>query len=110
MNYRHGTNPGDLNKRVTFYTPPNQSAGGWSSLDWVESFSVWAAVKTQKGYRVFNSDLTQWQGKKVLGVRYRPDIRSDMHVRINGVMHEIESLANDDERNQWLTIIIKEVL
>lgn len=111
MNYRHNNNPANLNKRVTFYNPPGTiGEDGWPSTDWTPYKTVWAEVKTQKGYRVFNSDATQWQDKKVIGIRYRADITREMRIKINDKFHEIESLTNDDERNQWLTIIVKEVL
>lgn len=111
MNYQHNNNAARMNKRITFYNPPGQIVGGWPSTDWTEHVTVWAEVKTQKGYRVFNSDATQWQEKKVIGIRYRDDIHAEMRVEINGVMHEMDSPPiNDDERNQWLTLIVKEVL
>ncbi|MFF5993710.1 phage head closure protein [Lysinibacillus sp. KU-BSD001] len=111
MNYQHNNNVGRMNKRVTFYNPPGQIVNGWPSEDWVKHITVWAEVKTQKGNRLFNSDATQWQDKKIIGCRYRSDIHARMRVEINGKMHEMESPPiNDDERNQWLTIIVKEVL
>lgn len=110
MNYRNNNNPAKLNKRITFLNPPGTIVGGWPSSEWEPHVTVWAEIKTQKGYRAFNSDATQWQDKKVIGIRYRKDITPNMRVEFNGKMHEIDSLVNDDEQNQWLTIIVKEVL
>lgn len=112
MNYQHNNNAARMNKRVTFYNPPGAiGSDGWPSTDWAEHETVWAEVKTEKGYRLFNSDATQWQGKKVVGMRYRGDIHAGMRVKINGKMHEMESPPiNEDERNQWLTLVVKEVL
>ncbi|MFD2446385.1 phage head closure protein [Bacillus sp. CGMCC 1.16607] len=110
MNYQHNNNPARLNKRVTFYIPPGTITNGWPVQDWTPCKKLWAEVKTQKGYRVFNSDATKWQGKRVVGIRYRNDIHEKMRLEIAGKFYEIESLTNDDERNQWLTIIVKEVL
>lgn len=109
MNYQHNNNPGRLNKRITFLTPPG-TENGWPSQEWKPYETVWAEIKTQKGNRIFNSDATQWQGRKVLGIRYRSDIMPNMRILIGETVYEIESLTNDDERNQWLTIIAKEVL
>lgn len=121
MNYRDNNNAGRMNKRVTFLNPPGQIVNGWPSTDWTVYKTLWAEVKTQKGYKVFNSDATQWQGKKIIGIRYRDDIRAGMRVNIGGkvidgeivggTMYEMNSPPiNDDDRNQWLTIILKEVL
>lgn len=112
MNYQHNNNAARLNKRVTFLKPPGSiGEDGWASTDWTDYVTVWAEIKTNTGARLFNSDATQWQDKKVLGIRYRTDITAKMRVRINGKIHEMDSPpVNDDERNQWLTIIVKEVL
>lgn len=110
MNYQHNNNPGRLNKRITFYNPPGEVVNGWPSTEWTKYKSLWAEVKTQKGNRHFNSDATQWIGKRLIGLRYRNDIHSNMRIEISGVMYEIESLVDDDERGQWMTIIAKEVL
>ncbi|MGE7020416.1 phage head closure protein [Solibacillus cecembensis] len=121
MNYQHNNNSGRMNKRVTFFNPPGEIINGWPSKDWTPYKRVWAEVKTQKGYRVFNSDATQWHGKKILGIRYREDVHAGMRINIGGKMVEGELVGgtmyemdsppiNDDELNQWLTIILKEVL
>ncbi|QOY37046.1 phage head closure protein [Anaerobacillus isosaccharinicus] len=111
MNYQHNNNPAKLNKRITFFSPPGTIVNGWPSTDWTKVVTVWAEIKTQKGYRVFNSDATQFQDKKIIGMRYRNDIDSNMRVEISEKMHEMDSPPiNDDERNQWLTLIVKEVL
>ncbi|MFJ7951529.1 phage head closure protein [Lysinibacillus sp. NPDC096418] len=110
MNYQHNNNAARLNKRVAFYNPPGTTGeDGWPSTEWVPFKKLWAEIKTQKGYKSFNSDATQWQGKRIVGIRYRNDIHTAMRLEIAGVMYEIESLVNDDERNQWITIIAKEV-
>lgn len=99
-----------MRNRITFLTPPGTIVNGWPSTEWTPYKKLWAEVKTNKGSRLFNSDATQWQDKKIVGIRYRNDIVREMRVEIAGKLHEIESLTNDDERNQWLTIIVKEVL
>lgn len=110
MNYQHNNNAARLNKRVAFYNPPGMTGeDGWPSTEWAFYKKLWAEIKTQKGYKVFNSDATQWKGKRVVGIRYRNDIREEMRVEIAGKLYEIESLVNDDELNQWLTIIVTEV-
>lgn len=104
-------NPANLRNRVTFYHPPGEVVGGWPSQEWTEYVTVWGAIETQRGYRIFKADATQWQDKKVVTIRYRNDIHEGMRLKINGVMHELESPPiNEDERNRWLTLIVREVL
>lgn len=110
-----------MNKRVTFLNPPGVIGDdGWPSTEWTPYKRLWVEIKTNTGARLFNSDATQWQGKIVLGLRYRNDLTPEMRVNIGGKIvdgevvggttHEIDSLTNDDKRNQWLTIVLKEVL
>ncbi|MEG0450125.1 MAG: phage head closure protein [Lysinibacillus sp.] len=110
IKYKQPINTGDLRNKVTFHKPPGEIINGWPSTDWTKFTTVWAKIQTQYGARLFNVDATQWQDKKIITVRYREDLEPTMRVEIKGTMHEIESLTNDDERNQWLTVIVKEVL
>lgn len=121
MNFRYNNNPANLNKRVIFLKPPGEiGEDGWPSSEWTPYKQVWAEVQTQKGYRMFNSDATQWQSKVIIGIRYREDITEEMRVNIGGKIdngeviggqtYEIESLTNEDLHNQWLSIVAKEVL
>ncbi|MEK4228965.1 phage head closure protein [Solibacillus sp. FSL H8-0538] len=113
MNYQHNNNPAKLNNRILFQTPPDPKAigpDGYASEEWTDYKKVWAEIKTQRGYKVFNSDATQWQGKSIFGVRYHEDLSEEMRIVFKEKTYEIESIVNDDERNQWLTIIAAEVL
>lgn len=111
MNYQHNNNPAKLNKRLQFQTPPGTiGKDGYPSTEWTDFKKVWGEVKTQRGYKVFSSDASQWQGKSIFGIRYREDLSEEMRIVLKGKTYEIESIVNDDERDQWLTIIAKEVL
>lgn len=108
--YKPPVNTGDLRNRVTFYNPPAQITNGWPSTEWTPHVDVWAKIQTRYGSKMFNSDATQWQDKKILTIRYRDDLIREMRVEVKGKMHEIESLTNDDEMNKYLTLVIKEVM
>jgi len=111
MNYRNNNNAGRMNKRVTFLNPPGTLTNGWSSTDWTKYKTLWAELKTAKGYKLFSSDATQWQGKCVIGIRYRNDIHEKMRVRMAGKTYEMDAPpVNDNGDNQWLTIFLREVL
>ena len=112
MNERYGNNPANLKHRITFLNPPGAIVGGWPSTEWTDYKSVRAEIKTQKGSRLFNSDAVQMQGKKIFGIRYKNDFNERMRIRHEKtkVIYEIESMTNDDENNQWYTILVQEVL
>lgn len=110
MNERHNNNPGKMNKRITFLNPPGEIVGGWPSQEWTEHVKVWAEIKTQKGRRLIEMQAAQMQDIKIFGCRYRSDVNDSMRIRYNGKDYEIESMTNDDENNQWYTILAREVL
>lgn len=110
MNERYGNNPANLKHRIIFLSPPGAIVGGWPSTEWTDYKPLWAEIKTQKGSRLFNSEAVQMQGSKIFGVRYRDDINENMRIRHKNTVYEIESMTNDDENNQWYTILVREVL
>lgn len=110
MNERYGNNPANLKHRITFLNPPGQIVGGWPSTEWTEHLTVWAEIKTLKGNRLFEAAAVQMQDVKTFGVRYRDDVDDTMRIRHKGKDYDITSMTNDDENNQWYTILVREVL
>lgn len=109
MNERNGNNPAKLNKRITFLSPPKGSEA-WPTDEWKVHKTVWAELKTLKGNRVVEAAAVQMQNVKMFGCRYRPDVDDSMQIRYKGQDYQIDSLTNDDGNNQWLTILVREVL
>lgn len=110
MNERFGNNAAELKHRITFLNPPGAIVDGWPSREWTDRITVWAAITTQKGRRLFNADAVQMQGVKIFGIRYRSNVNRNMRIRYKGKTYDIESMENDDENNQWYTILAREVL
>ena len=110
MNERHGNNPANLKHRITFLNPPGQIIGGWPSKKWTEHVTVWAEIKTLKGNRLFDAATVQMQDTKMFGIRFRKDVNDMMRIRHKEKDYDIMSMTNDDENNQWYTILVQEVL
>lgn len=109
MNERYGNNPANLKHRITFLNPPGEIVDGWPSTEWTDYKTVWAEIRTQKGSRLFNADTVHMQSRKIFGIRYRKDLNPYMRIRHKNTTYEIESMTNDDENNQWYTIVVREV-
>lgn len=110
MNERHGNNPANLKHRITFLNPPGAIVGGWASQEWTEHVTVFAEIRTLKGNRLFEAAAVQMQDTKTFGLRYRKDVNDMMRIRHKGKDYDITSMTNDDENNQWYTILVREVL
>jgi len=50
------------------------------------------------------------QDLKKFSIRYRNDVDDTMRIRHKGKDYNIYSMTNDDEYNQWYTILVREVL
>jgi len=110
MNYQYNNNPAKLKHRITFLNPPGEVQNGWPTQEWNEHVTVWAEIKTQKGRRLFESAAVQMQDMKIFGIRYRKDVHDKMRIRYKDEDYDIVSMTNDDENNQWYTILVREVL
>lgn len=110
MNERNNNNASNLRHRITFLKPPGSIVGGWPTTKWVEHVTVWAEIKTLKGNRVFDAAAVQMQDTKTFGIRYRKDVNDSMRIRFKEQDYDIVSMTNDDENNQWYTILAREVL
>jgi SPP1 family predicted phage head-tail adaptor len=110
MNERHNNNPGKLKHRITFLKPPGDIVSGWPTTDWTEHITVWAEIRTQKGKRLFEAAAVQMQDMKTFGIRYRKDVDDTMRIRYKCQDYDVVSMTNDDENNQWYTILASEVL
>ncbi|OCA84488.1 hypothetical protein A8F94_17485 [Bacillus sp. FJAT-27225] len=108
--YKPKKNTGLLKHRVTFLKPPGEVIGGWPAQEWAEYVTVWAGIETQKGRRVFEAAAVQMQDLKKISIRYRADLNDTMRIRHKGQDYEIISMMNDDENNEWYTILVREVL
>lgn len=50
------------------------------------------------------------QDMKTFGIRYRDDVSDNMRIRHKGQDYDITSMTNDDEKDEYFTILIREVL
>lgn len=103
-------NSGRFRHRITFFAPPGTIVDGWPSMVWTEHVTVWADIRTQRGNRLFESATVQMQDMKSFTIRYRPDVNDMMRIRHKGTTYNIDSMTNDDEKNEYYTILVKEVV
>jgi len=108
--YKPKPNTGNMRHRITFLKPPGEIVNGWPTQKWTEHVTVWAEIKTLRGVRLFDAAAVQMQDMKTYGIRYRPDVNDMMRIRHKGQDYDITSMTNDNETNEWYTILVREVL
>lgn len=106
-------NPGDLRHRIEFLT------GNRDPINWDENPKFWASFKTLKGERLFMAQQI-WQ-KVTAEVRLRftrieddlgkvHDIKAGWLVKFDdGRMYTIETVVDEDEMHEVLTLTVSEV-
>ncbi len=104
-------NAGEYNKRITIYKVTEQEDdGGFKAQTEAVILSVYAKVKTTKGFTLITSNTDFEKAYTNFTIRFpKTAITRDMMVRYNGKSYTIEYLNNVDEANVELEIQAKEV-
>jgi SPP1 family predicted phage head-tail adaptor len=104
-------NAGAYNKRITIYrATETEDKDGFSVKTEAVILSVWAKVKTTKGFTLITSNTDFEKAYTNFTIRYpNAEITRDMFIRYNGKVYTIEYLNNIDEANKELEIQAKEV-
>ena len=104
-------NAGKYNKRITIYLPTEQEdGGGFKVKTETVILSVYASVKTTKGFTLITSNTDFEKAYTNFTIRFpKTEVTRDMMIRYNGKDYTIEYLNNVDEANVELEIQAKEV-
>jgi SPP1 family predicted phage head-tail adaptor len=111
-------NPGLFRHRITFqqYDENVANENGFpldESQRWQDVKTVWSMIKTDsdRKYREFYEAAAEHSEKIIrFIVRYTKGITPKMRILYKGRIFDIIAVVNDDELNQTLTIIAKEVV
>ena len=104
-------NAGEYNKRITIYQVTEQEdGGGFKSKAETVILSVYAKVKTTKGFTLITSNTDFEKAYTNFTIRFpKTEVTRDMMIRYNGKDYTIEYLDNVDEADVELEIQAKEV-
>jgi len=102
-------NPGLMRHRITFqqYVSTEDELGQQIG-QWTDFWTCWAMIKTIQGREYFAAGAERNEGTIRFIIRYTPGIDPAMRIVYKGRIFDIESVINDDERNETLTIIATE--
>ena len=104
-------NAGEYNKRITIYQlTEREDGGGFKVKTETVILSVYAKVKTTKGFTLITSNTDFEKAYTNFTIRFpKTEVTRDMLIRYNGKVYSIEYLNNVDEANVELEIQAKEV-
>ena len=103
-------NAGDYNKYITFYyNDVTEDDSGFVKRQRFAVRSVWAKVKTTRGYTLIANNTDFEKAYTNFTIRYSSDLslHRDMLIEYNGKIYSIEYINNIDEANVELEIQAK---
>lgn len=71
---------------------------------------AWADIKTMRGSEYDSATIAGNIGISRFIIRYMKGIKPTMKIKYKDYLYSIESITNDDEQNQTITIIGKAIL
>jgi len=103
-------NAGKLDKRITFQDFKLVKQDGMTQEVWEDFKTVYAMVRTISGREFYQAASVQNEYTKRFVIRYSAgkDINEDMRIKYKNRTFDIVSIINDNERDETLTIMVKE--
>ncbi len=96
-NYINVTPPtaGELNQRISFLTcSRGYDNAGFVTDNWVESFKVWASVRSLTGREFFAALATQHEKDLVFIIRCKINITCEMRIKFHDEVYTIMLVDN----------------
>lgn len=105
-------NSGMFNKRIELQHEEEGSVDeyGYPTDPVISKWQMWAMVKPIQAREYVDAKATQSENITRFVIRYREDVDSTFQINYKGNIYEIESIINDNELNQTLTIMGKMVV
>jgi SPP1 family predicted phage head-tail adaptor len=102
---------GNLRKQVAIQQEQQTSdnAGGYA-LAWITLATVWADINPVSGNKIYVSEHLEGHVTHRVMMRWRSDlaITADMRLVYNNRAFNIRAVMNQDESNQYATLLVEE--
>lgn len=107
-------NPGDLRQRLIFTQPLQKNENGFPIPGSETYTKAWGSLKTLKGKTFYEAAQTNREHNRTFTIRFQKKLVDGVrpkHVQIDwkGIIHDIESIENDDGLNATMTVHCKAV-
>ena len=108
--YNPDYNSGSFRHRITFQEEAEgYDEDGFPTEGWTDKSMQWAMVKTLNAREFYAVGQTMNEAKTRFVIRYTEGIHDGMRIMYNGKAYEIETIINDDLKNETLTIPAREI-
>lgn len=104
--YKPKLNNGDLRNKIHIQEfIDSTDEDGYPVQDWVTVHSLWSKIKTVKGSEAIDASKEINTLTYRFIVRYTKGLHAKQRILFNGELYDIQSILNDDELQQTLTIV-----
>lgn len=104
------TNPGLMRTRVTIKSRSiTTQTGGFQTPAWVTVATVWARWTNVHGNEVWLAQTAQARQAAIILIRWRSDIDPTCAIERDGVLYEIVSMDNIQERGEYIELKVSRI-
>ena len=100
---------GILRDRVEFLRRVVTVAHGISQERWETAFTCWCSVEPLSGREFWEAAAINRENEVRFTIRYRKDVSAEMRIRLDGVVYNITSILDRDNRHEALEILARTV-
>lgn len=100
---------GELRKQISFQSEQMTADGaGGYALAWTTVLTAWAEIEPLHGDKRYVDGHLEAHATHKMILRYQSGVTPDMRVTYGSRTFKILSLLNQNERNQWLEVMVEE--
>lgn len=102
------TNPGEMRTSVVIKSRTvSQTAGGYQTPTWATVATVWSRWSNVHGSEVWQAQAQGANAPATVLIRYRSGVDTTCALEKGGVLYEIISMDNIQERNEYLELKVQ---
>lgn len=100
---------GSLRNRAEFLQRTVTVVHGISKERWETAFTCWCAVEPLTGREFWEAAAVNRENEVRFTIRYRRDVSPEMRIRLAGVVYDITSVLDKNNRHEALEIMARSV-
>ena len=102
-------NAGTLRNRIEFLHRTVTIAHGISKERWEAAFTCWCAVEPLSGREFWEAAAINREHEVRFTIRYRKDVSAEMRIKLDGMVYDITSILDKNNRHEVLEILARAV-
>ena len=106
---RNALLPSTMRSRAEFLRRTVAVAHGISKERWETAFTCWCAMEPLSGREFWEAAAVNRENEVRFTIRFRRDVSPAMRIRLDGVVYDITSILDKNNRHEALEIMARSV-